>query len=116
MPLTTFTPPVAPSPGSSITPELALNRVSFGDGYTQASPRGLNHLRRVLQIKWEALSPDQAKAIETFLVARGGYQAFLYTHPSDGVQRKWTCDTWNVSFGGPCKATATFKEDFSPQS
>lgn len=116
MPLNTFTPPVAPSPGSAVTPEIALNKASFGDGYTQASPKGLNNVRRSLSLKWEALTVEQAKQIEAFLVGQGGYLPFYFTHQVDGVQRKWTCETWSVTYSAPASVTATFLENFTTVS
>lgn len=113
MALPIFNPVVAPSPGTTRAPEISLNKVSFGDGYTQASPKGLNHIRRTLTLKWDGLSPADAKSIEDFFVERGGYKPFLYMHHSDNVQRKWTCEQWSGVSGTPSTFTATLKEDFS---
>lgn len=115
MALPIFNPSVAPSPGTTITPTISLNETSFGDGYTQSSPKGLNHIRRSISLKWEGLTVAQVKEIETFLVGQGGYKPFYFTHFSDGAQRKWTCKEWTISFGAPPKVTATFQEDFSLQ-
>ena len=113
MPLPTFTPEVAPSPGTQRAPEIALNKSSFGDGYTQASPKGLNHIRQTLVLKWTVLTPAQMLALENFFVERGGYKPFYYAHSSDGVTRKWTCETWSASTGSPCTFTATLRQDFT---
>src|SRR5690606_11010776 len=113
MTIPTFNPAVAPSPGTQRTPEIALNKASFGDGYTQASPKGLNHIRRVLTLKWDGLAPDEGLALESFFAERGGYKPFWYEHHSDGVRRKWTCESWSGVSGTPNTFTATLKEDFS---
>lgn len=116
MPLATFTPPVAPSPGTSNSPEISLNKTPFGDGYTQSSPKGLNNVRRSFSLRWDVLTEAQAKTIEAFLVGQGGYKPFYYTHPIDGVIRKWTCETWTVTYGKPAKVSATLVENFTLQT
>lgn len=113
MTLRTFTPAVAPSPGTTNSPIIALNEVAFGDGYVQASPKGLNHIRRSLTVKWDVLTQQQASDIEHFLEEHGGYKPFWFAHSSDSVLRKWTCKTWSVTWGHPAKISATFVEDFT---
>lgn len=113
MPLTTFTPPMRPSAGTGNTPEVSLRRASFGDGYTQASPAGLNHVRRIVTLRWDYLSLAEARQIDTFLKARGGYEAFYYTLNGEAQPRKWTCAEWSITDGHPSRLTATFREDFT---
>lgn len=113
MPLQTFIPPMRPSPGTGRGVELALNKTPFGDGYTQASPRGLNSVRRVITLKWDFLSLDEARQIENFMIARGGYQPFYYTLNGEATPRKWTCETWTVTDDHPSKVSLTLKENFT---
>ena len=113
MPLATFVPPMRPSPGTGNTPEISLRRANFGDGYTQASPAGLNHIRRVVSLRWDYLTLAEANQIEAFLVQQGGYKPFYYTLNGEATARKWTCDTWSKTDGHPSKVSATFREDFT---
>ena len=113
MPLLTFAPPMRPSPGTGRGVELSLNKTPFGDGYTQASPNGLNHVRRVINLKWDFLTLAEARQIDNFMIARGGFEPFYYTLNGETVARKWTCETWNVTDDHPCKVTLTLKENFS---
>lgn len=108
----TFVPPVQPSPGTSIDQEVSLNRASFGDGYTQASPRGLRHIRRRVSLRWDTLTLDQARAIDGFLTAQGGYKPFLYTVRGESAPRQWTCESWSVTDGAPATARAELVESF----
>lgn len=112
MPIPTFNPAVRPSPGTGRNVELSLNKSSFGDGYTQASPKGLNHIRRVITLKWDALTMEQAYALDAFFVGRGGYKPFNYTIRGD-IERKWTCEEWAMSDAAPFSFTATIKECFA---
>ncbi|WCR09576.1 phage tail protein [Paracoccus stylophorae] len=115
MPAPTFTPPMRPSAGTQITPEVNLRKAPFGDGYGQASPSGLNHIRRIVRLEWAYLSLDEAQQIDTFLTGRGGYRAFTYTLNGEAQPRRWTCAEWHIEDGHPARVTATFREYFGPE-
>lgn len=112
MSLATFNPPVEPSPGTATKPEVKLKKAAFGDGYTQTTRDGLNHIRRVVTLQWEILSQEQADAIEAFFIAQGGDTPFYYTLRGD-VQRKWTCEEWDRVRASPNTCSATLQEDFN---
>lgn len=115
MSLNTFSPAVAPSPGtdSKLKPKLLV--ADFGDGYTQASPDGVNWLKRTVTLTWDTLLPSQADAIDAFFRAQGGYIPFYYTVSDDplGAQR-WTCVDWSQQrqSGGLRKFTAALTQYF----
>ena len=115
MALTTFAPPVAPSPGTTRKPELALLKAQFGDGYTQTARDGLNHIRKVVELKWDVLRQSQAATITAFPEARGGTEPFLYQVPHSPAALKWTCEEWNQvdAANGLCSFTATFRQTFN---
>lgn len=115
MPLQTFTPPVAPSPGTGRTQQIKLLKAEFGDGYTQTALDGLNPIRRSLDLTWETLTPTQAKTITDFLNARGGTDPFWYTPSDETAPVKWTCEQWSDKNkkGGFRTITATFVQSFS---
>lgn len=115
MALPTFVPPYLPSPGTSTTPEIKLKKAEFGDGYTQTTRDGLNHLRRVVELTWAVLTVEQAAAMESFFVARGGDEPFYYAL-SDDTTRKWTCETFSRVRDHPNSITATFRECFTPEN
>lgn len=94
MPIETFHPPIAPSPGSSQKPELKLLKAEFGEGYTQSVGDGMNHIRKVFDLKWDALTDDQAVTIEAFLERHGGTKPFLYQHPRAKAPLKVTSEEW----------------------
>lgn len=115
MALQTFTPPVPPSPGTSDRPEIKLHTADFGDGYTQETPDGLNHIRRVIVLKWEMLTPAQCASILSFLRQRGGWEPFWYTPSDETVAIKWTCKEWDDQRlkNGLRSLSATLKQSFS---
>lgn len=114
MALRTFNPSVPPSPGTEDKPEINLLETEFGDGYTQVSPKGLNHIRRVLSLTWEYLQPQDSDDIMDFLKEHGGYMPFYYT-PSDATTPlKWTCKEFSEKRlqGGIRSISATFRQSF----
>ena len=96
--------------------QLALNKAEFGDGYTQASPKGLNHVRHTVELNWAGVAPDQLATLRTFFEGRGGYMAFWYQPPGFTASRKWTCETWTGSSSAPCTFSATLVESFTNES
>ena len=111
----TFTPPVAPSPGTSRKPEIKLLEAEFGDGYTQVVRDGLNHIRRTYDLRWDVLTYAQADVIEAFLEAKGGDTPFLYQHAHTSAPLKVTCKDWQrtEAAAGLCSFSATFKQSFN---
>lgn len=108
----TFTPAVRPSPGSTISREVSLRKASFGDGYTQSSPKGLNHIRASLSLKWDALTLAEAIALESFFVSKGGFTPFYYTIRGENEAKLWTCENWERSDGAPATFSATLLQSF----
>lgn len=114
MTLPTFNPPLPPSPGSSDKPEVRIRKAEFGDGYTQSTADGLNHVRRVLVLEWPVLEAAEADAIIAFFRTQGGYRTFLYTPPGESDPVKWTCEDWPKSYLGSSRysVTATLRQSF----
>jgi phage-related protein len=115
MPLTTFVPPIDPSPSTSRKIAFKILQAEFGDGYSQPTPDGINHRRRSLGLSWDVLDDDQADEISEFLTERGGTEPFYYTPPRESAPTKWVCEefTDDVQDGGFRKITATFKQSFT---
>ncbi|MBB4184903.1 phage-related protein [Sinorhizobium terangae] len=116
MPLPTFTPPVAPSPGTSHAPTVNLWEAEFGDGYSQPTPKGINHIRRNVSLKWDALTYDQMRAVVGFFEDRGGNRPFYFQPYGEQTPRKWTCKEWTHSAQLPWQVTATFVQSFTTET
>ncbi len=104
----TFTPPIEPSSIKN-TPKLKLLQASFGDGYSQTTRDGMNHMRTILTLEWEVLTPEQSTAIISFFEERGGDLPFNY------AGKRFTCADWNESTGRANlrSISATFEQDFA---
>ena len=110
----TFTPPVAPSPGTSDKPIIKKLQAEFSDGYSQSVPDGINHIKREIGLEWDLLTPTQSTEIVNFLRARGGCEPFYWTPSDEVVALKWICEEWSEKRGeaGFRSITATFKQSF----
>lgn len=115
MAVPTFIPPKAPSVGASTEPKISLFENEFGDGYTQRSPKGLNHVRETAELKFELLTASQSVAVRAFLQERGGYKPFLYTLPGETTPLRFICKKWKRAFeeGDLQTITLTLEQDFS---
>lgn len=113
MSLPTFTPSLAPSPGSQIENEVSLHTADFGDGYTLEAPRGLNHIRRVVTLTWRSVTPAQASELDAFFAGQGGYKPFLYQPYGFDAPVKWTCREWSTSTTTPISFTAKLRQNFT---
>lgn len=112
MPLLTFAPEIAPSPGTTTRTQAKLHKAEFGDGYSQAVPAGLNHLRREITLKWDGLTEAQKTYIDEFMRDHGGYKTFYYQPTGYAAPVKWTCEEWGFSAGAPWTASLKLVESF----
>jgi phage-related protein len=91
MPLPTFTPPVEPSPGTAYKRRINLWEADFGDGYSQPTPKGINHICKSVALAWDVLTYEQMCAIIDFFEERGGSQPFYFQPYGETAMGKWTC-------------------------
>lgn len=110
----TFIPPIDPSVGTSERPVVSLNKAEFGDGYSQASPKGIQHIKRKLALRWEVLDAEDKALIAAFFTERGGYLPFLYRLPGEAVALRFTCAEWEFASVAPhlWRCDATLEQTF----
>ena len=116
MSLSTFAPPVAPSPqGTQKQVSGRVRRAEFGDGYSQRAPDGLNFVGRQVTLSWPALSAADSDTIEAFFIAQNsGATPFLYTLYNESTQYQWTVASWTKAYvdGDIVSLTATLVQEF----
>lgn len=116
MAIQTFKPPVGPSPGTSHKPTVSLWEAEFGDGYSQPTPKGINHIKKQTQLSWKTLTYDQMLEITGFFERQQGNKPFYYKPYGEPYVVKWTCKEWNaVTEGGIWQVDATFIQSFSSE-
>lgn len=95
--LKTFKPPIGPSPGTGHKPQLKILDAEFGDGYSQPTPNGINHIKRTVSLQWKALTYDQMERIHAFFLDHQGTQPFYYNPFGQRHMTKWTCRDFSSS-------------------
>ena len=109
-----FTPPVAPSPGTTFTPQVKVLEAEFGDGFSQPTPDGINNIRETVELKWDGLTECEMHAIYDFLTAHKGSQPFLYKPAGYRKPLAWTCKEWTRNLSeGVWKMTANLIQSFA---
>lgn len=88
-------PPVAPEAPLDAAERPNIRRVTFGDGYEQRSPKGMNHVVRTASLTFGNLRPGTRDQVLAFLRERGGYKPFWYQIPGDGL-RRWIAPEWGT--------------------
>lgn len=89
-----YFPDVKLSYGSDANTECKVLKADFGDGYSLATVDGLNSIRSTYKAVFDDITASEADLIEGFLIARGGYEAFLFRPPRTNKTLKWRCAKW----------------------
>lgn len=105
-----------PEFGASCERAPAVTQVKFGDGYEARNRFGMNTNRENWSLTFANRDADEANAIDAFLLARGGAEAFEWTPPGDSSPKVFVCRRWAKS---PQKANlftiqATFEQVYEP--
>lgn len=105
-----------PAKGYTKTPSVALRQISFGDGYSQRAPKGINNITYTWSVTFVNRPYAEANAIEDFFIDKGGWAHFLWTPPDEVVQYKVICRNWGSTITSPISKTitATFTQVFDP--
>lgn len=73
----------------------------FGDGYSQRSADGLNHMSEMWTLSWTGRTVSEIDTLEDFFEARGGYEHFTWTPLRDTETKKYVCRKWNRTYLAP---------------
>lgn len=102
-----------PDFGANAMMKPNVRTTKFGDGYEQRQANGINNKPRQWSLSFSMRDNAEADAIEAFLEARGGVEAFDWTDPRMKTVRvkcaQWNriADRYNLS-----TITATFEQVF----
>ena len=80
-----------PAPGASLTMKPTVEVAKYGDGYEQRVATMINSQLN----KWTLKFPTMASVVVSFLKARGGVEAFMWTDPT-GVTSMYVCREWKL--------------------
>lgn len=101
MPLTTFNPPVNPTPPSGRRVKPRVLTAGFGDGYEQRALDGLNPIQEERNETWRHLTETEAQAIESFFDSLQGVSAFKWTPPESTLSKAYKAPEWEVRKDAP---------------
>ena len=99
---------------SAIKLDPRKKSMSFGDGYEQRWPQGINNSLLTLNLSFENIDEMECLAINHFLMQRGGAEPFVFMPPAPyNASRLFTCKSFstNVNFYNNYSIAATFDED-----
>jgi len=101
--------------GSSLQPvKPQIQRLDFGDGYSQRLGQGLNPISEDWDIILKDITTAEKDTVVIFLKEKAGAEAFYWTPIGETVPRKYTCPEWLPvpAEGQLWTVTATFIEEF----
>jgi phage-related protein len=103
-----------PDFGAQVTKQPSVRSVKFSDGYEQRIAYGLNTAPQSWNLSFAQRTDAEAAAIEAFLSARNGVEAFDWTPPNGAQQFKFICRQWTRSLDRANLNTvsATFEQVF----
>lgn len=64
-------------------------KASYGDGYSQRAPDGLNYRKESWEVKWAALTKEEMLAVTTDLDSVGGHGVIIWVPCDDVVSKKF---------------------------
>ena len=102
--------------GAAKQAQPRVRSVEFVSGYSQRAVFGINQDPKVWTLSWNNRTATDANAIEDFLEARAGQEAFDWTPPDDTTSYKWICKAWRktMPYSNLFNIDATFEQVFEP--
>jgi len=101
--------------GSGSESKARIKKAQFGDGYAQRTGDGLNPILQTWPVTIKAKSLAEADAIEAFLEARAGVEAFTWTPTGASAPISVVCESWSRRDRVASSAiTASFERVFEP--
>ena len=101
-----------PDTGSQCSTKPNVSSTKFGDGYELRVATTINTCPEKWSVKFTR-APEESQAIDAFLRARKGQEAFTWTTP-DGVEGTFVCREWrkNRLKGGSMEISCDFEQVF----
>lgn len=105
-----------PTYGSALTVQPEVHVIpadQFGSDAERRIQIGTQHIKRVWSLSFENRASATADAIEAFLAAREGLEAFDWV-PPHGAGGRWVCREWSSTPTSPStrSVSTTFEEVF----
>ena len=98
---------------SAGTINFRRKQMSFGDGYSQRVPDGINYTMRKWTINWINVNQSDFDTLNTFVHSVGGGDWFYWQPPGVPAPLKWVIEgdtTWVQNSGGIYTVTVTISQ------
>jgi phage-related protein len=83
---------IEPSYGTDLNQEFEVNRVKFGDGYSQRKVPGLNADPQKWSINWENIHDDDAETLRLFFKGLRGVDLLEWTPYNQATPLKFSAN------------------------
>lgn len=88
-----------PNYNSTIGIDARVKEISFGDGYTQTVPDGINNILLPIELSFDLRGENEAQAILHFLEKRKGSEPFVFTPPPPfGINKLFKCKSFSSTY------------------
>lgn len=91
----TSLPAIELSYGTDMATNWDVDRISFGDGYTQRSNPGINSTQQVWRLIWDGVSDAEAATLRAFFAGLKGTGVIDWTPFGQSTALKWTASKYS---------------------
>lgn len=78
-----------------------VRRASFGNGYSQSAPDGINYVKDSWAISFDLLASTERAALVNILDSIGTWDYFTWQAPGDAASKRWlVTGDWSESLSG----------------
>lgn len=98
-------------PNYTISNEPDITEISFGDGYTQRRPNGINPMLNTYSVTVKVRNKQAVKIIEFFTKLKGVHP-FIFIEPLTKQRKKVICKKWPMKVG---QSYTEFSCDFNEE-
>ncbi|MFL6864110.1 MAG: phage tail protein [Allosphingosinicella sp.] len=86
--------------GTDMSQEYQVDRLSYGDGYSQRARPGLNTTPQRWRLVWNKISDADAETLRLFFEGLAGVDLVEWTPYAQATELKWTANGWSAKPSG----------------
>lgn len=100
--------------GTDMSQDYKVDRVDFGDGYSQRGVPGLNSTPQQWRLNWSGISDTDAETLRVFFEELAGVSIIEWTPYNQTDELKWTANGWSAKPSGFCiqDCSITLSQEF----
>lgn len=100
--------------GTDMSQEYRVERIEFGEGYSQRGSKGLNSTPQRWRLVWSRISDADAELLRKFFEDLAGVGIIEWTPYGQEHELKWTANGWTAKPNGYLKqdCSITLSQEF----